>query len=70
MSPQLRYLHLLGDERIYLTHASRAWLQKRYPVCFGAPIKLPQQLYRRDIPYIQSLFSIMRDEIWQNNIRS
>lgn len=45
MSPQLRYLHLLGDERIYLTHASRAWLQKRYPVCFGAPIKrIPKQL--------------------------
>ncbi len=63
MSQPLRYLYLHGHEQIHLTQSSKEWLVKRYKICFGQVFKLSTVQYKKDIPYLESLFSLLRDEV-------
>ncbi len=64
MAHPIRYLYVLGKNRIYLTHSTQQWIKKRYRICFDAEIDLSAIRYKKDIPYLRSLYALLREEVW------
>jgi len=68
MTHPMRYLYLLGQDKIYLTTSTRQWIKKRYRICFDLEINLSAIQNKKDIPYLYSLYALLREEVWHGQI--